>query len=100
MTKSAQYVALIAIVVSTLSGQAFAESRTKGSTTHANLEIQVNVVQVVMTDRSPNATPEAAVSYFIPTVQPRMSVTREIRKMQATKGNKPGMVEITTVVAE
>jgi hypothetical protein len=102
MTKSAQYVAVIAIVLSTLSGRSFAESRTNTSTANANLHIQVNVIQVVMTtpDQNPKATPETAISYSIPTVQPRMSVTKEIRKMQASDGKNPGMVETTTIVAE
>jgi hypothetical protein len=53
-----------------------------------------------MTDQNPKATPEAAVSYSIPTIQPSMSVTKEIRKMQATDGKSSMMVETTTIVAE
>jgi hypothetical protein len=100
MIKLMRFVAVIAIVLSTLSGLASAQNRTNTRTASANLNIQVNVVQVVMTDQNPKATPEAAVSYSIPTVQPRMSVTKEIRKMQATDGKNPRMVEITTIVAE
>ena len=100
MIKLMRFVAVIAIVLSTLSGLASAQNRTNTRTASANLNIQVNVVQVVMTDQNPKATPEAAVSYSIPTVQPRMSVTKEIRKMQATDGKSPTMVEITTIVAE
>jgi hypothetical protein len=100
MTQSARHVAIIAILLSTLSGLASAQNRTNTSTASANLHIQVNVVQVVMTDQNPKATPEAAVSYSIPTIQPRMSVTKEIRKMQATDGKSSMMVETTTIVAE
>jgi hypothetical protein len=100
MIKLMRFVAVIAIVLSTLSGLASAQNRTNTRTASANLNIQVNVVQVVMTDQNPKATPEAAVSYSIPTIQPRMSVTKEIRKMQATDGKNPRMVEITTIVAE
>jgi hypothetical protein len=99
MIKLMRFVAVIAIVLSTLSGLASAQNRTNTSTTSANLHIQVNVVQVVMTEKNPKATPETAVSYSIPTIQPRMSVTKETRKMQATDGKSP-MVEITTIVAE
>jgi hypothetical protein len=99
MIKLMRFIAAIAIVLSTLSGLASAQNRTNTSTTSANLHIQVNVVQVVMTEKNPKATPETAVSYSIPTIQPRMSVTKETRKMQATDGKSP-MVEITTIVAE
>jgi hypothetical protein len=100
MIKLTRFVAVSAIMLSTLSGLASGQNRTNTSTTSANLHIQVNVVQVVMTNQNPKATSETAVSYSIPTVQPRTSVTKEIRKMKATKGNRLGMVEITTVVAE
>jgi hypothetical protein len=100
MIKLIRFVAGIAIVISTLSGLASGQNRTNTSTTSANLHIQVNVVQVVMTDQNPKATPETAVSYSIPTIQPRMNVTKEIRKMQATGEKTLKTVEITTVVAE
>jgi hypothetical protein len=100
MTKSTQYVAVIAIVLSALSGGAAAQNRTNTSTTSATLHIQVHVVQVVMTDHNPTATPETAVSYSIPTIRPRMNVTKETDKMQATDGKGPRMIEITTIVAE
>lgn len=100
MIKLMRFVAVIAIVLSTLSGLAFAQNRTNTSTTSANLHIQVNVVPIVMTDQSPKATSETAVSYSISTMQPRRSVTKEIRNMQATDGKSPRMLEITTIVAE
>jgi hypothetical protein len=101
MTKSARHVGVITIMLSILSGLASAQSRrTNTSTTPANLHIQVYVVEVVMPNPNPKATPETAVSYSIPTTQPRMSVTKEIRKMQATDGKDSSVVEITTVVAE
>jgi hypothetical protein len=100
MTKSARHVAVIAILLSTLSGPASAQGRANSSTTQANLHIQVNVVQVVMTDQNPKATPETAVSYSIPTIQPRLSVTKEIRQVKATHGKNPRMVETTTIVLE
>lgn len=100
MTKSARHVAVIAILLSTLSGPASAQARANSSTTQANLHIQVNVVQVVMTDQNPKATPETAVSYSIPTIQPRLSVTKEIRQVKATHGKNPRMVETTTIVLE
>jgi hypothetical protein len=88
-------------MLSILSGLASAQSRrTNTSTTPANLHIQVYVVEVVMPNPNPKATPETAVSYSIPTTQPRMSVTKEIRKMQATDGKDSSVVEITTIVAE
>ena len=79
---------------------AFAASRTNTGTTQANLHIQVNVVQVVMTDGNPKATPGTAVSYSIPTIQPQMSVSKEIHNMQVTGEKTLKTVEITTVVAE
>jgi hypothetical protein len=100
MIKLMRFVAVIAIVLSTLSGLASGQNRTNTSTTSANLHIQVNVVQVVMTDQNRKATPETGVSYSIPTIQPRMNVTKEIRKMQATGEKTLKTVEITTVVAE
>ena len=66
MTKSVRNVAIIAILLSTLSGLASAQGRANTSTTQANLHIQVNVVQVVTTDQDSKATPETAVSYSIP----------------------------------
>jgi hypothetical protein len=53
-----------------------------------------------MTDQNPKVTSEAAISYSIPTVQPLMSVTKNIRNMRSTDGKSLTMVEITTVVAE
>lgn len=100
MTKSARHVAIIAIVLSTLSGLASAQNRTNTRTASANLHIQVNVVQVVMTDQNPKATPETAVSYSIPTIQPRMSVTKEIRNIRSADGKSLTMVQMTTIVAE
>jgi hypothetical protein len=100
MIKLMRFVAAIAIVLSTLSGLASAQNRTNTRTASANLHIQVNVVEVVMTDQNSKAKPETAVSYSIPAIQPRMSVTKNIRKMQATDGTSPRMVEITTIVAE
>ena len=100
MIKLARFAVIIAIVLNMLSGLASAQSRANTSTTQANLHIQVNVVQVVMTIQNPKAALETTVIYSIPAVQPRMSVTKEIRKMQATEGNSLRMVEITTVVAE
>jgi hypothetical protein len=100
MTKSVRNVAIVAILLSTLSGLASAQGRANTSTTQANLHIQVNVVQVVTTDQDSKATPETAVSYSIPTVPPRMSVTREIRQMKATHGKNPSIVETTTIVVE
>jgi hypothetical protein len=100
MIKLARFAVIIAIVLNILSGLASAQSRANTSTTQANLHIQVNVVQVVMTIQNPKAALETTVSYSIPAAQPRMSVTKEIRKMQATEGNSLRMVEITTVVAE
>lgn len=101
MTKSARHVAAIAIMLSTLSGLASAQGRgTNTGTTSANLHIQVNVVAVVMTNQNPTVTPEKAVNYSIPTTQSRMSVTKEIRKIQAPHDKSPRMVEITTIVAE
>jgi uncharacterized membrane protein len=101
MTKLTHIVAAAVVFASlvTFSGSAFAASRTDTSTTQANLHIQVNVVQVVMTNQNPKATPETAISYSIPTVQPRMSISKEIHNMQAT-GKTLKTVEITTVVAE
>ena len=98
LTHIAATTVVFALLV-TLSGAAFAASRTDSSATQANLHIQVNVVQVVMNNQNPKATPETAVSYSIPTVQPRMSVSKEIHNMQAT-GETLKAVEITTVVAE
>ncbi|HEY1939059.1 MAG TPA: hypothetical protein VGJ33_14090 [Candidatus Angelobacter sp.] len=92
--------AVVFASLGTLSGSAFAASRTNSSTTQANLHIQVNVVQVVMTNQNPKATPETAVSFSIPTVQPRISVSKEIHNMQTTGEKTLKMVEITTVVAE
>lgn len=100
MTNAERFVAMIAIVISTFSGLASAQNRTNTSTTSAALHIRVNVVQVVMTDQNPKATREAAVSYSIPTLQPRMSVSKEIRSMQTTGQETFKTVEITTVVAE
>ena len=100
MIKLARFAAMIAIVISTLSGLASAQSRANTSTTQANLHIQVNVVQVIMTNQNPKAAPETTVSYSIPTIQPRMSITKESRQMQATEGNSVSIVEITTVIAE
>ncbi|MGB8132395.1 MAG: hypothetical protein WCG81_21590 [Candidatus Angelobacter sp.] len=99
MTYSTRLVAIIATLLSTLSGSAFAASRTDTSIV-ANLRIQVNVVQVIMTNPEPKATPERAVSYNIPTAQLRMSVSKEIRKMQATGEKAVKTVEVTTIVAE
>jgi len=100
MIKLMRFVTVIAIVLSTLSGLASAQNRTNTRTASANLNIQVNVVQVVMTDQNPKATPETAVSYSIPTIQPLMSVTKEVRKMQAPDGKSLTMVQMTTIVAE
>ena len=100
MIKLIRFVAGIAIVLSTLSGSTFAASRKDTSTTPANLHIQVNVVQVIMTNPDPKATPERAISYNIPTAQPRMSVSKETRKMQATGERTVKTVEVTTIVAE
>ena len=82
------------------SGTAFAESRTNTTTKHAALHIQVIVVPVVMTDQNSKATSGAAISYSIPTFQPRMSVTKEIRNMRSTDRQTLMMVEVTTVVAQ
>jgi hypothetical protein len=92
--------AVIFASLGTLSRPAFAASRTDNGTTQANLHIQVNVVQVVMTNRNPKATPETAISYSIPTTQPPMSVTKEIRNMHSSDGKSLTMVEMTTVVVE
>jgi len=100
MIKLMRFVVVIAIVLSTLSGQASAQNRTNTKTASANLHIQVYVVEVVMNNQNPKATPEAAITYSIPTTQPHMSVTKEIRKMQATGDKTLKTVEITTVVAE
>jgi hypothetical protein len=100
MTKSARHVAIIAILLSTLTGLASAQRRANTSTTPANLNIRVNVVQVVMTDQNPKATPQRAISYSISTVQPRTSVTKEIRQMQTADGKSSRMVETTTIVVE
>jgi Tfp pilus assembly protein PilE len=101
MIKLMRFVAVIAIALSTLTGlAASAQNRTNTKTASANLHIQVYVVEVVMSNQNPKATPETAVSYSIPTTQPRMSVTKEIRKMQATGDKTLKTVEITTVVAE
>ena len=100
MIKLARFAVIISIVLNILSGLASAQSRANTSTAQANLHIQANVVQVVMTIQNPKAALETTVIYSIPAVQPRMSVTKEIRKMQATEGNSLRMVEITTVVAE
>jgi len=99
MIKLMRFVAVIAIVL-TLSGLASAQNRTNTRTASANLRIQVHVVQVVMTDQNLKTTPEKAVSYNIPTVQPRMSVSKEIRNLQVTGQKTLKTVEITTVVAE
>jgi hypothetical protein len=100
MTNSTRLVTVIATLLSALSGSAFAASRTDTSTTPANLRIQVNVVQVIMTNPDPQATPERAISYNIPTAQPRMSVSKEIRNMQVTGEKAIKTVEVTTIVAE
>ena len=101
MINSMRFMALIAIALSTLSGLASAQKGTNTRTASANLNIQVNVVEVVMTNQNLKTAPEtAAVSYSIPTIQPRMSVTKATRKMQATDGKSSAMVEITTIVAE
>jgi hypothetical protein len=100
MTKSAQHIAIIAILLSTLSGLASAQKRANTSTTQANLHIQVNVVEVVMTDQSPKATLQAAVNYSISAIQPRTSVTKEIRQMQTAEGKSTRNVETTTIVVE
>jgi ABC-type Na+ transport system ATPase subunit NatA len=55
MTNSTRLVTVIATLLSALSGSAFAASRTDTSTTPANLRIQVNVVQVIMTNPDPQA---------------------------------------------
>lgn len=101
MIKSMRFIALIAIVLSTLSGLASAQKGTNTRTASANLNIQVNVVEVVMTNQNLKTAPEtAAVSYSIPTIQPRMSVTKEIQNMQTPDGKSFRMVETTTIVAE
>ena len=101
MTKSTRHVAIIAILLSTLSGLASAQGRANTSTTQANLNIRVNVVQVVMTDQNSKVTSgSAAISYSIPTNQPPMSVTKEIRNMRSKDGKSLKMVEMTTVVVE
>jgi|SRR5947209_443997 len=100
MIKVVRLVPIIVMVLSTFSGLASAQSRTNTRTTPANLHIQVNVVQVVMTQQNPKATSEATVSYSIPTVRPRLSVTKETHKMQTTDGKSSTMVEITTTVPE
>jgi hypothetical protein len=100
MTKSTRHVAIIAILLSTLSGLASAQGRANTSTTQANLNIRVNVVQVVMTDQNSKVTSGAAISYSIPTTQPSMSVTKEIRNMRSKDGKSLKTVEMTTVVVE
>jgi hypothetical protein len=101
MIKLMRVVAAVIVVLSALSGLASAQNRTAARTASANLHIQVNVVQIVMPNQNQNAAPEtAAVIYSIPTIQPHMNVTKEIRKMQGTKGKPPTAVEITTIVAE
>ena len=67
--------------------------------TQANLQIRVNVVQVVMTEQNPTPAPQAAVSYSVSAVQPRTSVTKEIRNIKLTRETLKA-VEITTVVVE
>jgi hypothetical protein len=100
MTKSARHIAIIAILLSTLSGLASAQKRANTPTTQANLHIQVNVVQVVMTEQNSTPTPQTAVSYSISALQPRTNVTKEMRQMQTPKGKNPRMVETTTIVVE
>jgi hypothetical protein len=100
MTKLARHVAITAILLSTLSGIASAQGRANTSTSQANLHIQVNVVQVVTTEQNPKVTPETAISYSIPTIQPHMIVTKELRLMQTTHGKSSRMVETTTIVVE
>lgn len=100
MIKLVRFVAAIAIALSTLSGLASAQSRANTRTTQANLHIQVNVVQVVMTQQNPKAAPETTVSYSIPMIQPRLSVTKEIHTMQSADGRSPMLVETTTIVPE
>jgi hypothetical protein len=92
---------IVTVAVAVLSAfPAFAQSRTSISTPQATLHIRVVVVPVIMTDQNPKVTSEAAISYSIPTVQPLMSVTKNIRNMRTTDGKSLTMVEITTVVAE
>lgn len=91
---------VVLAALGSFSGTAFAESRTNTTTKHAALHIQVIVVPVVMTDQNSKATSGAAISYSIPTSQPRMSVTKELRDMHSTDGTAATMVEVTTVVAE
>jgi len=86
--------------VGAFSRTAFAESRTNTSTKHATLHIQVIVVPVVMTNQNSKVISGAAISYSIPTIEPRMSVTKEIRNMRSTDGKSLTMVETTTVVAQ
>ena len=101
MTKSARHVAIIGILLSTLTGLASAQRRANTSTTPANLNIRVNVVQVVMTDQNSKVTSGgAAISYSIPTNQPPMSITKEIRSVRSADGKRLTMVEMTTVVVE
>jgi hypothetical protein len=102
MTKSTRYVAIIAILLSTLSVLASAQGqgRANTSTTPANLRIRVNVVEVVMTDQNSKLTSGAAISYSIPTAQPRTSVTKEIRSVRSRDGKSLMLVEMTTVVVE
>jgi hypothetical protein len=100
MIKLMRFAAVTAIVFSTLSGLAFAQNRTNTRTASANLHIQVNVVQMVMTNQNPTATPETSVTYSILSTQPRMNVTKETRNMQATEDKTVKTVEITTVVTE
>ena len=100
MMKSVRHVAIIAILLSALSGLAAAQKGVNTRTTQANLRIQVTVVPVVMSEQNAKATPQKAVNYSILAGQPRMSVTKEIRQMQTSDGKKSGVVETTTIVAE
>ena len=100
MIKVVRLIRAIVMVLSTFSGLASAQSRANTRTTQANLHIEVNVVQVVMTQQNPKVTPEATVSYSIPMIQPRLSVTKEIHTMQSADGRIPTLVETTTIVPE
>jgi hypothetical protein len=92
--------ALALAALGAFSGTAVAESGANTSTKHAALHIRVMVVPVVITDQTSKVISSAAVSYSIPTNQPPMSVTKEVRNVRSSDGKSVTMVEMTTFVVE